>query len=219
MRSCEGKSSSFQGAESEEEKGLLRGLEGALTRKNVSYYFLADRTIGIDPTRKEREEVHLVLRRHLRDLISFLTRTMPSFMKDCRPGTCSFRPLQAAGRKLKPRAADDLVHLDAGAYGATHGDRILRFLVNQSLRAARLVHPRNLPPHLRKVRPTGGESSPPWASGDRLDDQIEGTGSMERNAYTLLERFYGLFGLPATAIPFTANGSVSINLVPKGFTP
>ena len=50
-------------------------------------------------------------------------------MKDCRPGTCSFRPLQAAGRKLKPCAADDLVHLDAGAYGATHGDRILRFFV------------------------------------------------------------------------------------------
>jgi len=72
---------------------------------------------------------------------------------------------------------------------------------------------------------TPGRAEEAWhqtrqpASGDRLDDQIEGTGSMERDAYTLLERFYGLFGLPATAIPFTANGSVSINLIPKGFTP
>jgi hypothetical protein len=57
------------------------------------------------------------------------------------------------------------------------------------------------------------------ASGDRLDDEIEGTGSMERDAFTTLERLYGLFGRPASHIPFTADGRVSIDLIPTGFKP
>lgn len=115
---------------SEEERNLLRSLENAITRKNPSYYLLADRTVGIDPSLPGRELVHAVLRRHLTEVLTFLETTMPGFAKGLRPGTCSFRPKQAAGRVMKPRAADDLVHIDAGAYGATHGDRILRFFVN-----------------------------------------------------------------------------------------
>lgn len=45
-------------------------------------------------------------------------------------GTCSFRPIEERGRNLKPHASNELVHIDAGAYGATNGDRILRFFVN-----------------------------------------------------------------------------------------
>jgi hypothetical protein len=55
---------------------------------------------------------------------------MPEFFKGCRTGTSSFRPLQEKGRSLKPHASNELVHVDAGAYGATHGDRILRFFTN-----------------------------------------------------------------------------------------
>lgn len=53
------------------------------------------------------------------------------------------------------------------------------------------------------------------ASGDDLDDQIEGTGSAERDAFTVLGRLYGLFGFPASAIPFTASGAISVDLLPK----
>ena len=38
--------------------------------------------------------------------------------------------MQEMGRNLKPHASNELLHIDAGAYGATNGDRILRFFVN-----------------------------------------------------------------------------------------
>jgi hypothetical protein len=55
---------------------------------------------------------------------------MPTLSANMRAGTCSFRPLEERGRNLKPHASNELVHIDAGAYGATNGDRILRFFVN-----------------------------------------------------------------------------------------
>ncbi len=45
-------------------------------------------------------------------------------------GTCSFRPVQEQNRNLSAHASNELIHVDAGAYGATHGDRILRFFIN-----------------------------------------------------------------------------------------
>ena len=42
---------------------------------------------------------------------------------------------------------------------------------------------------------------------------------MERDAFATLERLYGLFGHPGSDIPFTAEGRVSIDLIPTGFKP
>ena len=53
------------------------------------------------------------------------------------------------------------------------------------------------------------------ASGDRLEDEIEGTGSPGRDAFTALGRLYGLFGLPPTDIPYTASDAMSVELLPK----
>jgi len=55
---------------------------------------------------------------------------MPGFTRGWSPGTSSFRPMEEEGRGLSPHASNELIHVDAGAYGATHGDRILRFFVN-----------------------------------------------------------------------------------------
>jgi hypothetical protein len=38
--------------------------------------------------------------------------------------------MEECGRDLKPRSSNERVHIDAGAYGATNGARILRFFVN-----------------------------------------------------------------------------------------
>ncbi len=61
-------------------------------------------------------------------------------------GTTSFRSIEEQGRKLKPRSSNELVHIDAGAYGATNGARILRFFVN--------IHPSTRPRlgHQRRLR-------------------------------------------------------------------
>ena len=101
-----------------------------LLRKNVSYYPDANRLTGLkaDPTVIARALA--ILKTYSERVQSFLRGVVPAFMRGARLGTSSFRPLQERGRNLKPHASNELVHVDAGAYGATHGDRILRFFTN-----------------------------------------------------------------------------------------
>jgi hypothetical protein len=109
---------------------LRSELPTRLRLKNVSYHPEADRLTGLEADAPTRERVTEVLRGHLSSVTSFLGRVAPHLAADWTVGTCSFRPIQERGRNLKPHASNELVHIDAGAYGATHGDRILRFFVN-----------------------------------------------------------------------------------------
>lgn len=108
---------------------LRRELGAALNLKNVSYHAEADLVRGLsDPALAERTRAILV--DHSRRVETFLRNALPEFTRSWTLGTCSFRPVQERGRNLKPHASNELVHIDAGAYGATRGDRILRFFVN-----------------------------------------------------------------------------------------
>jgi hypothetical protein len=120
---------------SEEDLTFLREEVGErLSRKNASWYAAGDRLAGVDGDRPVRQRTRSILRAHAGAVRSFLGAAMPQFMRGAREGTTSLRPIEARGRNLPPHASDELVHVDAGAYGATHGDRILRFFVN--------IHPR-----------------------------------------------------------------------------
>jgi len=109
---------------------LREGLGGSLSRKNVSYYPDADRLVGLKADPQVLQRAHRALATYSRRVHAFLSSAMPRFFKEVRTGTTSFRPLEERGRDLKPHASNELVHVDAGAYGATHGDRILRFFTN-----------------------------------------------------------------------------------------
>ncbi|HUN73075.1 MAG TPA: Kdo hydroxylase family protein [Steroidobacteraceae bacterium] len=109
---------------------LRSELPSRLRLKNVSYHPEADRLTGLEADAATRDRVTAVLREHLRGVTSFLQRVAPDLAAGWTVGTCSFRPIQERGRNLKAHASNELVHIDAGAYGATHGDRILRFFVN-----------------------------------------------------------------------------------------
>ena len=114
-----------------EEQELLReGLGPFLRRKNVSYYPGADKLTGLRAPAAVIERAKAVLRAHSERVRAFLQREMPGFTRGWTPGTSSFRPLEEEGRNLLSHASNELIHVDAGAYGATHGDRILRFFVN-----------------------------------------------------------------------------------------
>src|SRR5918911_3404912 len=116
---------------SREDLDFLRdGLAAFLERKNVSYYPEADRLTGLRAPREVRARAHGILQAHSARVRAFLERAMPELTRGWQPGTSSFRPLEEEGRNLSPHASNELVHVDAGAYGATHGDRILRFFVN-----------------------------------------------------------------------------------------
>ncbi len=109
---------------------LRRDLAGQLKRKNASYHPESDRVTGLQPGAPLAGLAYDVLTRHRQAVSDFLSGIMPKLMPDATIGTCSFRPVEEQGRNLSAHASSELIHIDAGAYGATNGDRILRFFVN-----------------------------------------------------------------------------------------
>jgi hypothetical protein len=114
----------------EDQDFLRQGLSPFLRKKNVSWYPRADKLAGLQAPASVVERARRILREHSARVREFLRSAMPEFTRGWEPGTSSFRPLEEKGRDLSPHASNELIHVDAGAYGATHGDRILRFFVN-----------------------------------------------------------------------------------------
>jgi hypothetical protein len=118
---------------------LRAELPARLTLKNVSYHAEGARLSGLEAADAElRERTRAVLHDHLQGVTDFLQRLLPHWRGMLGRGKCSFRPIQERGRNLKPHASNELVHVDAGAYGATNGDRIFRFFVNVNDREDRV---------------------------------------------------------------------------------
>ena len=113
----------------EDDLQFLRGLDAQLSRKNVSWYPDDDRLVGLKDA-ASAARARALLKAHSERVRALLARALPRLWSGVRVGTSSFRPLQEKGRNLSLHASNELIHVDAGAYGATHGDRILRFFVN-----------------------------------------------------------------------------------------
>ena len=114
-----------------EDLEFLRGdMPGQLKTKNISYHPESDSIPRFEAPPEIKARVERILRAHGRRVEEFLGRVVPDFVPGWSLGTTSFRPIEEQGRDLKPRSSNELVHIDAGAYGATDGARILRFFVN-----------------------------------------------------------------------------------------
>lgn len=116
--------------DADELETLRRELPKQLKLKNISYHPEAGTVRGLDKDSAVRALVQRVLVNHSDRVTAFLRATLPGLFDNALVGTCSFRPMEERGRDLKPHASNELIHIDAGAYGATNGDRILRFFVN-----------------------------------------------------------------------------------------
>jgi len=106
------------------------GLPRELQVKNISYHPESDSIPRFDAEPEVKDRIERILRAHGQRVEAFLRRSCPDFVSGWTLGTTSFRSIEEQGRKLKPRSSNELVHVDAGAYGATNGARILRFFVN-----------------------------------------------------------------------------------------
>jgi hypothetical protein len=109
---------------------LRTGLDADRKAKNISYHPESDSIPRFDADDATRKRVEHLLRQHGERVAEFWRRVLPDFVPGATFGTTSFRPVEEQGRALKPRSSNELVHIDAGAYGATNGSRILRFFVN-----------------------------------------------------------------------------------------
>lgn len=109
---------------------LREGLPRELQVKNISYHPESDSIPRFTAAPDVKDRVERILRAHGQRVEAFLRRAVPEFVPGWTLGTTSFRSIEEQGRNLKPRSSNELVHIDAGAYGATNGARILRFFVN-----------------------------------------------------------------------------------------
>jgi hypothetical protein len=109
---------------------LLEELPRRIRLKNVSYHPEVDAVLGMKGEPQLKRDVERVLKTYSSQVQDLLQRHAPALLPDWQVATCSFRPIQELGRNLKPHASNELIHVDAGAYGATHGQRILRFFTN-----------------------------------------------------------------------------------------
>jgi hypothetical protein len=117
--------------EAEDLEFFRQELPKRLKLKNISFHPEEGRTRGLDGDDAEMvERVNRVLINISDDIAAFLGKVAPRLTDNWTVGTCSFRPMQEQGRNLSAHASNELIHVDAGAYGATHGDRILRFFIN-----------------------------------------------------------------------------------------
>jgi len=100
--------------------------------KNVSYHPESDSVPRFDAPDSTQARVTKILKDHTQAVTEYLEKIILNLAPGWTVGTCSFRPLEERGRNLNPRSSNEIVHVDAGAYGATCGDRILRFFVNMN---------------------------------------------------------------------------------------
>ncbi|MEC9375155.1 MAG: Kdo hydroxylase family protein [Pseudomonadota bacterium] len=109
---------------------LRRILPKQLKQKNISFHPEMNKVRGLDKNSQVSNLVKKILVNHSARVSNFLKKQLPGLFDHALVGTCSFRPIEERNRNLKPHASNELIHIDAGAYGATNGDRILRFFVN-----------------------------------------------------------------------------------------
>lgn len=116
---------------SDEDLELLRSAgRGPLKAKNISYHPETDSVPRFEAPPQVKQRVEEALRAYGKRVEAYLRAAVPDYADGWSFGTTSFRPVEEQGRNLPPRSSNELVHIDAGAYGATNGARILRFFVN-----------------------------------------------------------------------------------------
>jgi len=100
------------------------------TRKNISYYPEAQLIRGIKAPPEIEQRTQAILKGYQDRVEACLRQIIPSFAPGWRSATSSLRVFEENNRGIPIRARSDRIHIDAGTYGASRGDLILRFLTN-----------------------------------------------------------------------------------------
>jgi hypothetical protein len=109
---------------------LRRELGRLISLKNISYHPEGDYLSGMKADPAARDRTRRILRDHNRQASRFLAPLLPAYAASWRVGKINFRPIQERGRTMSRHSSNELLHVDAFATGATHGDRTLRFFTN-----------------------------------------------------------------------------------------
>ena len=104
---------------------------GAKNRKNIAFKPNSEKiTNFIKASSKEQQKLLEIMRSFSNSASIFLSKLLTPYAAGLRMDYASFRPFQEEGRKLRLRARNDLLHVDAFPTRPMNGTRILRFFIN-----------------------------------------------------------------------------------------
>jgi hypothetical protein len=115
----------------EDRELLFRQQLAAFGHKNISYNPADSRVSGCvrhDPGDEAR--LADVLEQFARSVTAWVEKELPLYQGGLRPDRANLHPEEEATRRLRLRARNDLLHIDAFPTRPSHGDRILRVWVN-----------------------------------------------------------------------------------------
>jgi hypothetical protein len=95
--------------------------------KNISYSPATGKVKGAAAASERLDEI---LAAFSRQATAWLATALPGYAKAWKLDQVSFRPAEEATRKLRQKARNDLLHVDAFPSRPTNGERILRLFVN-----------------------------------------------------------------------------------------
>jgi hypothetical protein len=103
----------------------------AVYHKNIAYRPLSDRLTGYAQRRgSDKERLHAIMRRYSQRVVEFTRQLLPPYSGALAVDFASFRPQQEAGRQIRLRARNDLLHVDSFPTRPSNGNRILRVFTN-----------------------------------------------------------------------------------------
>jgi hypothetical protein len=99
--------------------------------KNIAYRPLSDRLTGYAQRRgPEKEKLHVIMRQYSQRVSEFTRQLLSPYAGWWAVDFASYRPQQEAGRQIRPRARNDLLHVDSFPTRPSNGNRILRVFSN-----------------------------------------------------------------------------------------
>ena len=99
--------------------------------KNISYQPRSCKAAGfLHHSSEQAQRLRRLLAEFSRIATDWLARTLPRYAAAWQLDQVSFRPIEEATRKLRQKARNDLLHVDAFPNRPTNGHRILRLFVN-----------------------------------------------------------------------------------------
>ncbi|MCC6418673.1 MAG: Kdo hydroxylase family protein [Gemmataceae bacterium] len=110
---------------------LLRQALGGRTHKNISYDPATGRVAGFRrASAGQADRLRDVLAAFAASATAWLASALPRYARRWRPDRATFRPEEEAIRRVRPKARNDLLHIDAFPTRPSGGWRILRLFVN-----------------------------------------------------------------------------------------
>lgn len=129
----------FRLPEGEDRAFLLEQRLANRAHKNISYDPNTGRAAGFARSSvAQAERLRILLASFAQEATSWLARTLPRYARTWQLDRVSFRPEEEATRRLRLKARNDLLHIDAFPSRPTNGHRILRLFVNVNVNEPRV---------------------------------------------------------------------------------